>query len=816
MASPWEKYAAPAEAGPWSKYGAKAPAPKVSRVAAAGTGVEAGVGWGFRDEAEGGRAARRDLLPAWINASIDMQGVGPMAPMSGVFDTAFGLTIENDKRFKDTKARETYTKARDNRRGREEKARTDHPLSYGAGEFVGATASVPLPAAGGAKAVATGAKATAAAAKAAKRPILTSVVSKVGDVGKTLASGSAAGASYGAVAGAGSADGGVEERLSGAASGSIEGAAWGAALAPAARYAVAPLMAVAGRKLFTPADTKALRMVLKRMQKSGVALDDVRAQFDAWAKTGDVPETLAEFMGANEKGLLSALVTSSTATRSKAGDVLLGRGKDEVNRLETSFAKAMGAERGDFKAAKAEAARARVEDPEPFYAAAHFDATTGARRFLQPMEADGLISILTTSRRAAKAVRKASDYSDDMLTTATRDELDKLADWLEAGRNSRPPKISVQAADYIERTINRQYDRALKGTAEDVPAGIRTLRDAIREVIDPSGLGTARETAAERIQRGKLLDKGRSFMDQDVDAEDIDDILRGDPSLDIPAASPEGQKAFTVGAARGVSDKLRNTQDMKGFADATRQVARTPAIREKIDAVRPKVLTKKGKENKGARQTRLNRELDEAIERTAERADFTNVQLGNSRTAFRQNEVAEAAAEDGLAGHLGDLVQDLIIAGPEGAARGFVGRFGQTANNLVRQPGVLNPQINEAAADVLLATGDAIPGQLARLGAREAKDASTRLLPVAPQNIAGRMGGYANGRQGALDDPYAQDFDTAYSDDTVAADDYVLSTFAEQTPERQAQIRAEYESLLPYMSPDEQVAVRRLLDGGGP
>lgn len=812
MASPWEKYAAPAEAGPWSKYGAKAPERKVSRVAAAGTGVEAGVGWGYRDEAEGGRAARYDLLPAWINSALDMQASGPFQAATGIADAALGLTVENDKRFKDTKARELYTKARDNRRSREEKARADHPLSYGTGEFTGAVVSTPLPGLGGAKVAATGAKATAAAAK---RPILTSVSKGTGDVLKTVASGSTAGAAYGAVSGAGNAAGGVEERISGASSGAITGAAWGAALAPAARYVVAPVLAAAGRRLFTPADQQALRMVLKRMQRSGMSTDDARAKFDQWAKSGEVPETLAELMGPNEQGLLSALITANTETRSRAAETLLGRGTQEVDRLEKSFGKAMGAERGDFKAAKAEAARARAEDPEPFYTAAHF-SSTGARRYLMPAMSRSLTDILKTSRRAQKSVRLASGYADDMQQTGTRAELDVLARWLEDGGTGQPPKISVQAADFIERQINRQYDRALTGQVEDVPAGIRTLRDAVRTVIDPSGIGKARETAAERIQRGKLLDEGRRFMNADRDVEDINNVLRGDPSLGIPPASPEGQQAFTIGAARAVSDKLRNTQDMKGFADATRQVARTPAIREKIDAVRPKVLTKKGKENKGARQTRMNRELDETIERTADRADFTNTMLGNSRTAFRQNEVAEAAAEDGMSGHLGDLIQDLIIAGPSAAGQSIWAKVGQGANTLVRRPGVLSPEINRAAADVLLASDEAIPQQLTRLSDRASQDAASRILPMTPQRVATAASGYYSGQEGALNDPYAQDFDQAYAGDTMEADDIVLSTFSQQTPERQAQIRAEYESLLPYMSPDEQAAVRRLLDGGGP
>ena len=59
--------------------------------------------------------------------------------------------------------------------------------------------------------------------------------------------------------------------------------------------------------------------------------------------------------------------------------------------------------------------------------------------------------------------------------------------------------LSVQAADYIERGINRRYGAASKGEAQDIPAGLKGLRNRVRAIIDPSGLGDARATAAEAI-----------------------------------------------------------------------------------------------------------------------------------------------------------------------------------------------------------------------------------------------------------------------------------------------------------------------------
>lgn len=816
--------AAPAVARTGGKYDQYLPAvpreKEYNRVGSAWEGAKAGEGWGFRDEAEGGNAARwefanrvRKMLGMPEVSDLEKKATNFISSRSlprvagGIVDTAFGLGTEM-LAPKDSAERQVYTDKRDARRQVEDTARADNPLSYGSAELATAIASTPIPAGAGAKA---GALATRAAAPAAKAGILKAIGMGAGDVIKTTAAGSTAGGAYGAVSGFGNANEGLDERLMGAGTGAIAGAATGAVLAPAARYVIAPAAAVVGRKFFTTAENKALDMVLKRAKKSGRSLDQVRGDFDAWAKHGDVPETLAELMGPNERGLLSAVITSNKEARTKAGEVLLGRGRDEVNRLEGRFAESMGANRTDFPKVKAESARARVEDPEPFYDFAHFYELDGRKyqTYFDKPTAERFVKEIQESEVALESVRNAAKYADTMRLPKIRDELKALAKAVESG--ATPKRVSVQAADYVERIINRKYDKALAGTSDDIPGGLRTLRDSIRSVIDPSGVGEARATSAERIQRGKLLEEGRKFMYKDRDIEDIDNVLRGNKELDIAAASPEGQKAYTVGAARAIADDLRNTSDMKGFADATRKIARTPAIREKIDAVRPKVLTAKGKEHKGRVQTKANQRLDEEIERTADRAEFTNDMLGNSRTAFRQGDVAEATAEDGVAGHLGDFLQDLIVAGPHGARQGLLHRFGGLANNAVRQPGVLNPNINKFVSEMLLASGKQIPGELGRLATREAQTAGRKLLPQTPQRMATRAGGFESGRAAAGDDPYAQDFDAAYADDAMKADEVMLDVMAQASPQERAAIAAEYERLTRYMSPDEADLVRRVL-----
>lgn len=552
-----------------------------------------------------------------------------------------------------------------------------------------------------------------------------------GRVAEATGKGFGYGAAYGGAYGLGTAEGNLGERLDDAAQGAAFGGVGGAVLSPAMQFVVAPIVGKAGYSLFTSLDNKALDKVLQRAERSGTSLTKVRADFDAWAKTGEVPETLAELMGPHERSLLSAMITVNRETEERAGSILLGRGKKEVDRLEKSFARAMGAERGDFAGARAGAQKARREDPAPLYDAAHY-GQGGTLKPLDPNKQAALNNILIDEDDVVTILKDAKADLNRSGNKGARDEVVRYMEAVQDLRSGKPaqlPNLSVQAADYIERAINDAFKAAGAGTGK-VSGGVRgwgMLRDNVRSIIDDTGVGAARATAAERIRRGELLDEGRNFLDKNVDIEDITDTLRGNPALGIAPASPAGQQAYTVGAARAIGDTLRDTQDMKGFADATRKVARTPAIREKVSAVLPQgKLTKKGVPNKGSRQTKLNQQLERDIERTADRADFTNTMLGNSRTAFRQGAVDDALADDQLSTAIGDGVRDLLIGGVGNVAQQALGKFAKGAGARLGQPGIMRPGLNRKMADILLATDAQIPVQIQRLAARAAQKASGR------------------------------------------------------------------------------------------
>jgi hypothetical protein len=757
--SKYDKYVTSGAINKYARY-AEDPEKTFNQFESGLLGIRTGASLGTSDEAAGGRAARAQLLPKWANRAFEgaSSGLPIVQAVQGAIDLGVGLTVENAPQFRDTQARRSYEAARDSDRLINETSRADNPYSMLAGELIGGIATGP-PIATGAKSIKTvsveaAKRATALTAKAQKvtsatqkaallkkaadaqaisvrlaRPAAT-MGEAAGRLGSQAVAGATKGGAVGALHGAGygfgTAEGELEDRAQGAAAGALIGSIGGAILTPA----VQGLAKVGGEiayKIRTPAEMKALDMVIKRAERSGTDLRAVKTQFDEWSKTGEVPETLAELMGPNERSLLSALITVNRETREQATGVFVGRGREEVNRLEDAFSKSFGAGRGDYQKTKVAAQQARAKEAEPFYEGAYVDTATGQRKFLGQPETDALVYEVGGSRVAQSTLSTASDYADALGQRAIRDEIDDFARAIKAGGPVKP--LSVQAADYIERGINRRYNAATKGEAQDIPAGLKGLRDRVRTIIDPSGLGDARAVAREAIRRGELLDEGLGIMSPTVDVDDVEAVMRGLPDAGIPAASDAGRTAYGVGASRAVANKLRNVPDMAGFADAARTVARTPALRDKLEAARPKVLTKSGAENKGSKQTKANAALDQAIERASDRAQFGVDMVGNSKTAFRQGDVEDALMDDAMSTQAGELIGDLLISGAGGVTQKLQDKLGRSIGNRLGQPSIYRPRTNREAANILLATGEQIPIQIARIAKRAAERANGRSGP---------------------------------------------------------------------------------------
>jgi hypothetical protein len=857
MSKPWERNwnqsDGPAVGGkPWEQdwSGEQRQGKKTSRERSAWEGLKAGESLGFRDEAEGGQNVWWDGVNR-VRGAIGMPEASqterqamnfltsrtPARAITGIRDAALGTAAEMGALG--DRARETAMPAIQNRRQIQETAREDNPLSFFGGELAGGMA-IPVPFVGagratvtagaaGARAVApgTGSRATRAAMAVWNAPgrAVGAVTSRLGPrTQQVLGSahrGAVVGAPMGAAYGAGNAQGGIEERLMGAGEGAIIGGLTGAVANPLLEHVASPLLQGMGRKFFGSQEGKALDMIIKRAERSGTDLNAVRNQFDTWRRTGEVPETLAELMGPQERQLLSAMVTASRESRETAGGVLLERGRGEVERLEGAFADAFGATRDDFTTELGNIRRARSEDPEPLYRAAHFDQN-GTLRRLTPEQQASLNNTLSDEGDAARILNDAMSDLNRSDNVAARDEIRRYADALaraKAGERVQMPDLSIQAADYIERAVNETLRGVTRGTANvsGSARGWRNLRTRIRGAIDDgTGLADARALAAERIRRGELLDEGRDIMKKGTDVEDVRAVMRGDEDLGIPQASPEGRRAYGIGAMRAVSGELRDAPDMRGFADVARRVAATPNLREKLETARPRTLTRSGAEDRRTTQTRMNQQLDQAIERTANRADFTTDLIGNSRTAFRLNDVADASIDDQMAVQAGNAISDLLISGPGGAVAGGIRRFGQGVGDRIARPGIRNPGINREATRVLLATGEEIPVQIGRLVQRVQERANRAGFGRgAPRPLSGAIGSAYSGIQGgaaARENPYVQDYDNMISQDIrQGIDEPALFSLMDGGLSEDRRQQIEQTLLEDATTPEHRAAVERLI-----
>lgn len=728
------------------------------------TAVKLAEGRDWKLNPEGEKGSRAES--AWRGAGqLGMYWTDELSGVAGgLVDKATGGS------FKDG-----YRRTTDYARAQDRLAKYDNPAYYTAGEVVGGVATGFVPAAKlpGLNTAFQGARNTTnTASQLARggRPIRAggSVAGRgLSDVLKTAGSGAAGGAVFGGIAGAGIAEGGLEERVAGATTGATVGAGAGAVLAPVLRYSVGPLAGAASRKFGTSAENKALDAVIKRMRRSGRTFDDVRGQFDQWRQTGEVPETLAEMLGPDERQLLSAVITSNKGVRESAEEVFSGRGQQELDWLEDRIGAAFGKDRTSYGTARAAANQARSADAAPYYDGAFYvggNPGTGRIMMNQAQQADfdtimmndpdALQFLAGAERELRRAVgRRTGDYG-------AADEVKAYVEAIKKGK--KPPRLSVQSADYVQRQVGNFAQEAAQPGATNFghASGLIGLQDDLRGVIDTDALTAARSTHQAAIRQGELLQEGVDMFSPRVQPEDIAEGLA--------EANDEGVAAFGAGAARAVSNKLRRQSDMRGFADKSRAIARNRDYRDKLDAARPKRLKKDGTPDNRYKQSRLNAAMDEGLERVSNRANTAVDMVGNSKTAFRLGDVADAEIEDAMMSQIGDVVSDAISGGPIAAANAAKNRWGQTVGSYIGRPSLYNPRFANTVGDTLLAQGDDAMTALARLEARANRVGNRRVLPLLPQRVGAQSSGALQGKEAALNDPRTQDWEFAVVGDIQA------------------------------------------------
>lgn len=605
-------------------------------------------------------------------------------------------------------------------------AQADRPNAFGAGQVTGVVSTAAVP--GGL--VAKGGRSARIANNLRQGNYGGALREAATDVAKTIGTGAFFGAGYGALSGAGEGET-AEERVELARERGTIGALLGAPLAPIVRYGVAPAIGAVAYKFGTSAENKALDAVIKRMERSGTSLDEVQRQFKTWRRSGQVPETLSEMMGPNERSLLSGLITAMRETRERATDVFTSRNADELDWLEERVARAFGTSRDDFLRVRGEVAAERSREPATFYQAAHFD-DAGNFKLLPEQQQASLDEVLLSDPDSAAFLTAAAKDVGREIGRRTNDftAQRQLLDYAEAlqkrmaGEDVPLPPLSVASADYIERQINSAFDTARSGqqTPFGTASSLRILRDTVRASIDDgTGLAQARASAAEAIRNSELIDEGTDIFKRSVKPYDV--------QANVDEASERGLEAYRAGVSQGISNELRDQPDFAGFADRARQIQRTPNTREKLNIVRPQVLTSRGVPDRRSRQTAANDALDEGLGRVHDRSRFATDMVGNSPTSFRLADLESGQIDESLQTAMGDAATGRFLSGLGNLARGATRRVVDFAT----RPGLYNPRFNQEASNVLLATGDDIPVQIQKLRERMNRQSPESLRNQLPQ-----------------------------------------------------------------------------------
>lgn len=823
--------------------------PKTSRVESAMLGMQQGGAFGFRDEAEGFNAARQSVLPHWVNRIDDVTKL--MNPVQyagrGVVDAAGGLITEAVT-HRDGAFRQAYEQRRDERRGRNQRAREDNPLTYGAGEIAGGLATAPV----GAPLISGGARVAGAGARAITAPVAravgnTSVGRGLATIGTNIASlpgvrpvgtfvggalnaagrGARDGAVYGAVYGFGAGEGDAEDRMRSATEGGIVGGAFGGALGVAARGASA-LYAGARETLGRAPGSRAAGAANRRMAADQVAPSEVLEQVYrrggaatmadriATARANGVPEeqiiayvrqreatnptrmmtqveeTLAELAGPGTQALARATANTSAGGGERAARTV-ARGQQLSQSLETDMGRALRQDAGDFYAGRQTAQANRSAGLGDAYESAYSAPRTpqvearltSALHDPMPAQPGNPNTAPLASRPRFQQIVEAVGRDAALDGDAVlAGELQAFQRALRAGQR---PTLSTRAIDMLDRRARDLRMAADAGNEGYAASQYRAIQDALRTVDDVTGLGRVREQARTQINASEAADIGRQAWRAGTDVEEIAEAVR-----DMPEPVFE---QYMLGVARAMSDQLRRQSNLGGLNNAARKLAGTQQMRDKLEAILPTTAS--------GQLTAASRRFMERLQRTNDMAEFASTTFGGSRTAPLSQDIREAVRDTDTMSELFDTLGTHFEQGA-GATGSRIGRF---LTNVFRNPGVLDDRTNEAIGDLLFASGPAEVAEALEAIARFNAQNGTTIIPRIPERIMGMVAGIGAGSgAGANSDPQRYDAELVevagpiilqigaeryFTDDAArAALDAQLDEIARLNPEAAAEVDA--------------------------
>lgn len=638
-----------------------------------------------------------------------------------------------------------YIEARDRFRRTDEAARERHPVTSLASAIGGGVATAPLTGAAGvagrvgANAVGAGVRAVPGVKSASN--VLTRVAAPIGNAlarvpgMPIVARGAVPGATAGAAYSAGAAYGGAESggRMMAAQEAAGWGALFGAGLGAGAA-AVGGIGRGAERQARRTPDERALGTIDKAARRDNVDLNVVQAAVDDRARNnGAVIQSAGEFLGPQARGLQVALGNVPGPSREllaqRFGESVRGAGGQIMRSAQRATGK-NPARYHDEVAAYDEVIRERnrlayeaVEGNPVPRDAWEVALYTPARRNVLP-----LAFRPDFQRFAETAARSARDRGEMALA----DELDGFLAAILAGQSARP--ITVRAVNEIGKLIGDAKYKANQAGDRAIAMHLGQLEDAWRVLDFDTGLGGARKQAAIGFSGQEAFEAGRQALARGTDLEDVVANLK-----DVPREVADN---FLTGFVRAMADSIANQSNLGGLANAAGVIARTPAMRAKLQAALPKQAS-------GA-LTAASKRFLQVLEDVSDHTRQASQVFGGSATAPRLSaiETAEELTGSG-AGDLIDFIGEVVSRQPGRT----MARIGAGVRDRITRPGIYNPAVNQALGERLAAFGpDEIRSVLDELRAFRSRPIPPLVDPRLAR-MAGRAGGFVAGSETAANQP---------------------------------------------------------------
>lgn len=415
----------------------------------------------------------------------------------------------------------------------------------------------------------------------------------------------------------------ASERLSGAQAGAAIGAVAGGVMHTGIDLVGRLANALSPGGQNRAAAERARRAVVMALERDGINMADITRRM-----TAGKPLTMADF-GPNSRALIGAAYRAGGDGKRIIEDFFEARTRDQLNRLTSDLATAVGEDPRAFGVTadaldQTRRANANALYGSPQFRAQGFQISSASREILNTPAGKAAARAAATAVRNKRmpVVDQNGDYTVEFLDQVQR-QLRGRADVLGRAGNR------AQAADY--QSLRNEFVQSLPDD----------LRNAMRQYREDSELVDA-------------LDSGRAFMRGDVEG-------LGRTLADM---SEEQRRLFRLGAAREVRGRMARANDN---ADATRMF-RNEDMRERLSAIFGDEATfRRFMDNVAAEeQMQITRNTVLKGSQTGQRAV--------EDAAFEQNNANAVAdvATRGLRGGLRGAVMDYLAQRAHGANRRFI------------------------------------------------------------------------------------------------------------------------------------------------